>query len=113
MCVCTFFILFVFRYYRYLLIYILTQGTDFKYATYKCTVGFEQQVEFEGDEITLDIAEEEVILPDGWKITPCSHPRESLSLHTHQAESLSMQTFNSSKEIRLTVLNMYQLARCM
>ena len=47
--------------------YILTQATDFKYATYKCTVGFEQ-VEFEGDEITLDIAEG-VILPDGWKIT--------------------------------------------
>ena len=52
---------------RYLLMYILTQATDFKYATYKCTVGFEQ-VEFEGDEITLDIAEG-VILPDGWKIT--------------------------------------------
>ena len=47
--------------------YILTQAIDFKYATYKCTVGFEQ-VEFEGDEITLDIAEG-VILPDGWKIT--------------------------------------------
>ena len=61
--------------------YILTQVTDFKCATYKCTVGFEQQVEFEGDEITLDIAEG-VILPDGWKITPCSHPRASLSLHT-------------------------------
>ena len=92
--------------------YILTQAIDFKYATYKCTVGFEQ-VEFEGDEITLDIAEEGVILPDGWKITPCSHPRASLSLHTHQGESLSMQTFNRSKEIKFTVLNVYQLARCM
>ena len=93
--------------------YILTQATDFKYATYKCTVGFEREVEFEGDEITLDIAEEGVILPDGWKITPCSHPKVSLSLHTHQAESLSMQTSNRSKEIRFTVLNVYQLARCM
>ena len=92
--------------------YILTQAIDFKYATYKCTVGFEQ-VEFEGDEITLDIAEEGVILPDGWKITPCSHPRASLSLHTHQGESLSMQTSNRSKEIKFTVLNVYQLARCM
>ena len=39
--------------------YILTQTTtDFKYTTYKYTVGFEQQVDFEGDKITLDIAEE-------------------------------------------------------
>ena len=93
--------------------YILTKATDFKYATYKCKVGFEQQVEFERDEITLDIAEEGVILPDGWKITPCSQSRARLSLHTHQAESLSMQTSNRSKEIRCTVLNVYQLARCM
>ena len=93
--------------------YILTQATDFKYATYKCTVSCELEVEFEGDEITLDTAEEGVMLPDGWKITPCSHPRASLSLHTHQAESLSMQTSNRLKEIRFTVLNMYQLARCM
>ena len=93
--------------------YILTQATDLKYATYKCTVGFEQQVEFEGDEITLDIAEEGVVLLDGCKITPYSHPRASLSLHTHQAGSLSMQTSNRSKEIRFTVLNVYQLARCM
>ena len=93
--------------------YILTQAIDFKYATYKCTVSCEQQVEFEGNEITLDIAKEGVVLLDGWKITPCSHPRVSLSLHTHQAESLSMQTSNRSKEYRFTVLNMYQLARCM
>ena len=93
--------------------YILTQATDFKYATYKCKVGFEQHVEFQGDETILDIAEEGVILPDGWKITPCSHPRASLSLHTHQGESLSMQTSNRSKEIKFTVLNVYQLARCM
>ena len=59
--------------------YILTQETDLKY---KCPVDCEQEVEFEGDEITLDIAEEGVVLPDGWKITPCSHPRVSLSLHT-------------------------------
>ena len=55
-----------------------------------------KSIEFEGDEITLGIAEEGVVLPDGWKITPCSHPRVSLSLHTHQAQSLSMQTSNRS-----------------
>ena len=37
------------------------------------------EVEFEGYEITLDIAKEGVVLPDGWKITPCSHPRVILS----------------------------------
>ena len=94
-------------------ILILIQATDFKYATYKCTVGFEREVEFEGDEITLDIAEEGVILSDGWKITFCSHPRASLSLNTHQAENLSMQTSIRSKEIRFTILNVYHLARCM
>ena len=76
-------------------------------------MGFEQLVEFEGDEITLDIAEEGVILSDGWKITFCSHPRASLSLNTHQAENLSMQTSIRSKEIRFTILNVYHLARCM
>ena len=59
--------------------YILTQETDSKY---KCPRNCEQEVEFEGDEITLDIAEEGVVLPDGLKITPCCHPRVSLSLHT-------------------------------
>ena len=58
--------------------YLLTQATQFKYATYKCTVDYEQEVEFERDEITLDIAEEGVILQNGWKITPCYHPRVSL-----------------------------------
>ena len=41
------------------LMYILTQETDLKY---KCPVDCEQEVEFEGDEITLDIAEEGVVL---------------------------------------------------
>ena len=66
-----------------LLMYILTQATDFKYATYKCTVTCELEVEFEGDNITLDIAKG-VVLPDGWKITPCSHPRVILSKPTYK-----------------------------
>ena len=64
--------------------YILTQATDFKYATYKCKVTCELEVEFEGDEITPDIAKEGVILPDGWKITPCNHPRVILSKPTYK-----------------------------
>jgi len=39
----------------------------------------ELEVEFEGDNITIDIAKEGVVLQDGWKITPCSHPRVILS----------------------------------
>ena len=101
--------------------YILTQATDFKYATYMCTVTCELEVEFEGDNITLDIAEEGVVLPDGWKITPCSHPRIILSkptykkkLHIHQAECFYV-TSNRSKKIRFTTIDLvhvYQLASC-
>ena len=35
-------------------------------------------VMFEGDEITLDIAVEGVVLENGWTITPYTHPGVSL-----------------------------------
>lgn len=40
--------------------------------------GPDQEVIFEGEEITLDIPKEGILLENGWKITPYAHPGVSL-----------------------------------
>ena len=60
------------------LFYYLLQAADTKYAKATAKVGPSQMVMFEGDEITLDIAVEGVVLENGWTITPYTHPGVSL-----------------------------------
>ena len=55
-------------------LHILLQAANAKYAKATAKVGPSQMVMFEGDEITLDIAVEGVVLENGWTITPYTHP---------------------------------------
>ena len=50
-------------------------------------------MKFEGDEITLDIAVEGVVLENGWTITPYTHP--GVSLHYNCELGLSTGEFQN------------------
>ena len=50
------------------------QAVDAKYAESAARVGPDQEVMFEEEMITLDIAAEGVVLENGWTITPHIHP---------------------------------------
>ena len=54
------------------------QAIDARYTT--AIVGPDQEVIFEGEEITLDIPKEGVSLENGWTIIPYTHPGVSLLL---------------------------------
>lgn len=56
------------------------QAIDAKYTKAAAIVGPDQEVIFEGEEITLDIPKEGVSLENGWTIIPYTHPGVSLLL---------------------------------
>ena len=56
------------------------QAIDAKYTKAAAIFGPDQEVIFEGEEITLDIPKEGISLESGWKITPYTHPGVSLLL---------------------------------
>ena len=62
------------------------QAANTKYAKATAKAGPSQTVMFEGDEITLDIAVEGVMLENGWTITPYTHP--GVSLHCNSEPTL-------------------------
>ena len=51
-------------------IYILLQASNTEYGKAAVKVGPRQLVVFEEDKITLDLTEDEVLLANGWSITP-------------------------------------------
>ena len=54
------------------------QAIDAKYTEAAAIGGPDQEVIFEGEEITLDIPKEGISLENGWTITPYAHPGVSL-----------------------------------
>ena len=50
------------------------QAIDAKYTEAAAVPGSDQEVIFEGEEITLDIPKEGISLENGWTITPYTHP---------------------------------------
>ena len=96
------------------------QAADAKYAKATAKAGPSQTVMFEGNEITLDIAVEGVVLENGWTITPYTHP--GVSLHYNCELGLSTGEFQNyiffcrSLRIKLTTLFLvvnYPPASCM
>ena len=65
----------------------LLQAVDNNYTNAAAKAGPSQVVVFEGDEITLDIAVEGVVLKNGWTITPYMHPGVTLTDTTTENES--------------------------
>ena len=59
------------------------QAIDVKYTKAAAIVGPDQEVIFEGEEITLNIPKEGVSSESGWKITLYTHPGVSLLFGTH------------------------------
>ena len=70
------------------------QDAHAKLAERAAKLGLDQAVIFEGERITIDIAEEGIVLENGWRITPFSHPAVSLcykvtaDLHPHSLPAL-------------------------
>ena len=63
--------------------YLLPQAIDDRYAEAAARLGPDQEVIFEGKQITLDIPKEGIMLESGWTITPFTYPGVStLSQHT-------------------------------
>ena len=63
--------------------YLLLQAIDDRYAEAAARLGPDQEVIFEGKQITLDIPKEGIMLESGWTITPFTYPGVStLSQHT-------------------------------
>ena len=59
--------------------YYIPQAAEQKYK--QGSLGLEQHVDFESNEIKLDIPMEGTKLKEGWKITPLAVPVVSSSLH--------------------------------
>ena len=55
--------------------FLLLQAADAKYGKSATKVGSDQEVVFEGEQITLDIEEEGIVLKNGWTISPDTYPR--------------------------------------
>ena len=55
--------------------FLLLQAADAKYGKGATKVGPDQEVVFEGEQITLDIEEEGMVLKNGWTISPDTYPR--------------------------------------
>ena len=56
----------------------LLQAADAQYGVDAPRVGPHQLVKFDGDKITLDIAGDEIVLENGWSITPLTDLEVSL-----------------------------------
>ena len=56
------------------------QAIDARYTEVAARVGSDQEVTFEGEQITLDIPKEGIALESGWTITPHTYPGVSLVL---------------------------------
>ena len=56
------------------------QAIDARYTEVAARVGSDQEVTFEGEQITLDIPKEGIVLESGWTITPHTYPGVSLML---------------------------------
>ena len=63
------------------MVHAILQAINAKYTEVGARVGPDQEVIFEGEQITLDIPEEGIMLESGWSITPNTHPGVSLLLH--------------------------------
>ena len=70
----------------------LLQAIDAKYAEVTATVGPDQEVMFEKEQITLDIPKEGLTLHSGWTITPHTHPGVSLCECTTRVRILTVCT---------------------
>ena len=58
------------------------QAVDAEYAEADARLGSSQEVEFEGEKITLDIPKEGIVLESGWTIIPHTLPEVSLFYNT-------------------------------
>ena len=58
---------------------LLLQAADAKYGESATKLGPDQELVFEGDQITLDIKADEEVLENGWRISPDTYPRVSVS----------------------------------
>ena len=58
---------------------LLLQAADAKYGEGATKLGPDQEVVFEGDQITLDIKADGEVLENGWTISPDTYPRVSVS----------------------------------
>ena len=56
------------------------QAIDARYTEVAARVGSDQEVTFEGEQITLDIPKDGIVLESGWTITPHTYPGVSLML---------------------------------
>ena len=75
--------------------YFLLQAIDRKYTEAAATVGPDQEVTFENDNISLDIAAEGLVLENGWIITPYTHPAVGLHYVTTTARVILITLFVS------------------
>ena len=71
----------------------LLQAIDARYTEVAARVGPVQEVMFEGEQITLDIPEEGIVLDSGWTITPHTYPGVSESLLISLARKNSLTQF--------------------
>ena len=69
------------------MVYFLLQAVDTKYTEAAAKVGPDQEVTFEKDNISLDIAAEGLVLENGWTISPYTHPGVSLYYVTTRTRS--------------------------
>ena len=58
---------------------LLLQAADAKYGEGATKVGPDQEVVFEEEQITLDIKADGEVLENGWRISPDTYPRVSVS----------------------------------
>ena len=63
--------------------YLLLQAIDDRYAEAAARMGPDQEVIFEGEQITLDIPKEGIALESGWTITPFTYPGVSTLSHVY------------------------------
>ena len=82
------------------------QAANAKYAKPPAQVGPSQVVMFEGNEITLDIEVEGVVLENGWAITPITYPGVCLCTITlyYDRQQLDFSIFNRSPKTKLITL---------
>ena len=70
---------------------LLLQAADAKYGESATKLGPDQEVVFEGDQITLDIKADGEVLENGWTISPDTYPRVSVS--SKHVSTLKLHSF--------------------
>ena len=78
-------------------VYFLLQAIDSKYTEIAAKVGPEQEVTFEYDNISLDIAAEGLKLQNGWTINPYTYPGVSLHYLTATAKIIFINSLFTQK----------------